>query len=193
MWGGSLPPKMHQKTPMRAPGHLETTMIPILGSHFAFVGSQSLPVCAKQGPKCQRGRSSGVGGMGEAPLNPPRQGSARRQRRVRSFCPWQNAKLTSCLYAMTTALRNQAFMTKVTTTYRGALYSLNAMPLRGEGDPGEPYPLNNSPFPDGPGSHYLRKVMFSLEFVSLSTGRPPPGSRNRCFPGSRFSYSLIHD
>ena len=91
----------------------------------------------------------------------------RSQRRVRSFCPRQNAKLTSCLYAMTTALRNQAFMTKVTTTCRGALHSLNAMPLRGEGDPGEPYPLNNSPFPNGPGSHYLRKVVFSLVFSAI--------------------------
>ena len=100
-------------------------------------------------------------------VNPPRQGFARRQRRVKSLCTRQNAKLTSCLYAMTTALRNQAFMTKVTTTYRGALHSLNAMPLRGEGDPGEPYPLNNSPFPNGPGSHHLRKVMFSHVFSTI--------------------------
>ena len=110
-----------------------------------------------------------VGGMRRSLVNPPRQGSARRQRRVRSLCPRQNAKLTSCLYAMTTALRNQAFMTKVTTTYSGALHSLNAMPLRGEGDPGEPYPLNNSPFPNSPGSHHLRKVLFSLVFFTIYT------------------------
>ena len=61
-------------------------------------------------------------------------------------------------------------MTKVTTTYRGALHSLNAMPLRGEGDPGEPYPLNNSPFPNSPGSHHLREVVFSHVFSTIFTG-----------------------
>ena len=83
-----------------------------------------------------------------------------------------------CLYVMTTALRNQAFMTKVTTTYRGALHSLNAMPLRGEGDPGEPYPLNNSPFPNGPGSHHLRKVMLSQTF-SISLLKTPTAGHRR--------------
>ena len=57
-------------------------------------------------------------------------------------------------------------MTKVTTTYRGALHSLNAMPLRGEGDPGEPYPLNNSPFPNGPFRRPFSKCLFSYMFFT---------------------------
>ena len=86
---------------------------------------------------------------------------------------------------MTTALRNQAFMTKVTTTYRGALHSLNAMPLRGEGDPGEPYPLNNSPFPNGPGSHHLREVVFSLVFSTIFTGNMSFTKTPEVLPPSR--------
>ena len=33
--------------------------------------------------------------------------------------------------------------------------------LRGEGDPGEPFPLNNPPFPNAPGNHQLPNVCFT--------------------------------
>ena len=59
------------------------------------------------------------------------------------------------------------------------------MPLRGEGDPGEPYPLNNSPFPNGPGSHHLREVVFSLVFSTIFTGNMSFTKTPEVLPSSR--------
>ena len=78
---------------------------------------------------------------------------------------------------MTSALLSQAFMTKVTTTCRDDLHSLSTVTLRVEGDPGEPYPLQNFPFPIGPGNHHLRKVVPQIASaigVPMSYGGPNP-------------------
>ena len=60
-------------------------------------------------------------------------------------------------------------MTSVSCGRRSAshLQTLNAAPLRGEGDPGEPYPLNNPPSPNGPGIPYVAQVVFSHMFSPL--------------------------